>query len=119
MLQFVKLRVFVSLLFVVGGPPAALAGEAYSTPPVYAGELTRPYEVVGEICDNLRKHFAFQADPSKEKIYAEIWERARKMGADAVINARFGPTEKTPFNHGRTAISGIAIRFTDKSAPDK
>lgn len=84
-----------------------------SVPPVYAGDVTRPYRIIGEIKDNLRKHFAFQESPTEEKIYAEIWERAQKLGADAVINARYGATERTLFNHGRTPISGTAIKFTD------
>lgn len=78
---------------------------------VFAGDSDRPYRVVGIINDNLRKHFAFQANPTKEKIYAEIWERGRKMGADAVINARFGATKGSLFNHGSTPISGTAIIY--------
>lgn len=81
--------------------------------PVFEGDVARPYVVVGEIRDNLRKPFAFLASPSKEKILEEIWERARKMGADAVINARFGATKRTMFDHGRTPISGTAIKYTD------
>lgn len=86
---------------------------ALADPPVYAGDVERPYRVIGEIRDNLRKHFAFQADPTQEKIYAEIWERGRKIGADAVINARYGATERTMFNHGRTPISGTAVKFLE------
>jgi uncharacterized protein YbjQ (UPF0145 family) len=85
--------------------------------PVFEGDVERPYEVIGEIKDNLRKPLAFMPDPSREKILAEIWERGRKMGADAVINARFGATEKTLFNHGRTPISGTAIKFKAESTP--
>lgn len=87
-----------------------------AVPPVYAGDVQRPYRIIGEIRDNLRKHFAFQESPTEEKIYTEIWERARKLGADAVINARYGATERTMFNHGRTPISGTAIKFTDAVA---
>jgi hypothetical protein len=85
--------------------------------PVYEGNTDKPYVVVGEIKDNLRKPFAFMASPTKAKIYAEIWERARKMGADAVINARFGETQRTMFDHGRTPISGTAIKYTDSVVP--
>jgi hypothetical protein len=88
----------------------ALSGKAV---PVFEGDVDRAYVVVGEVNDNLRKHFAFQADPTKEKIYAEIWERGRKMGADAVIHAKYGETRRTLFNNGRTPISGTAIRYTD------
>ena len=81
--------------------------------PVFEGNVKRPYVVVGQINDNLRKPFAFLPNPTVEKILAEIWECARKMGADAVINARFGKTERTLLNHGRTPISGTAIKYTD------
>ncbi len=81
--------------------------------PVYEGGVQRSYIVIGQIKDNLRKHFAFQPTPTKAQIFAEIWERAEKMGADAVIDARFGPTKATLFDHGRTPISGTAIKFTD------
>jgi hypothetical protein len=111
-----RLKFFLLALALLSSPAAfAKDSEAHQpAPPVYTGDVARPYVVLGEIRDNLRKHFAFQADPTKEKIYAEIWERARKMGADAVINARYGATEKTPFNHGRTPISGTAVRFVDR-----
>ena len=48
--------------------------------PVFQGNVKRPYVVIGHIKDNLRKPFAFMADPTKEKIHAEIWERGRMMG---------------------------------------
>ena len=81
--------------------------------PVYEGGVQRPYVVVGQIKANLRKHFSFQPNPTKAEIFAEIWERAEKLGADAVIDARFGPTKATLFDHGRTPISGTALKFTD------
>lgn len=85
--------------------------------PVFEGGVKRPYIVVGQIVDNLRKPFAFMANPTQEKIYAEIWERAKKMGADAVINARFGETKRTLFNHGSTPISGTAIKYISEGKP--
>ena len=85
--------------------------------PVFKGDIKRPYFVVGQIKDNLRKPFAFLPNPTQEKIYAEIWERGRKMGADAVINARFGATKRTLFNHGSTPISGTAIKYTSEGKP--
>jgi hypothetical protein len=94
--------------------PVLHSDAALADPPVYAGDVDRPYRVIGEIRDNMRKHFAFQSDPTPEKIYAELWERGRKMGADAVINARYGATERTMFNHGRTPISGTAVKFLDQ-----
>ena len=81
--------------------------------PVYEGGIDRPHHVIGQIDDNLRKPFGFLPNPSKEKILSEIRERARKMGADAVINFKYGETKRTLFNHGRTPISGTAIKFID------
>ena len=92
--------------------------ETPETPvPVFAGDSDKAYRVIGVINDNLRKPFAFMANPTQEKIYAEIWERGRKMGADAVINARFGATKRTLFNHGSTPISGTAIKYTSEGKP--
>lgn len=31
--------------------------------PVFEGDSDRPYRIIGKIDDNLRKHFAFQANP--------------------------------------------------------
>lgn len=92
---------------------SSVAAIAENSVPVLEGTVDRKYVVVGEIKDNLRKSFSFQANPTKEKIYAELWERARKMGADAVIYAKYGETKVTLFNNGRTPISGTAIRYTD------
>lgn len=97
-------------------PSSAFSSDAHIKEeflPVYPGDVDRPYKVVGEIRDNLRKHFAFQSDPTEKKIYEELWERGRKMGADAVIHARYGPTKATLFNNGKTPIAGTAIKFAD------
>lgn len=120
-LEKLSIRRIIILIGLLAAPPfvpacaeaRAVDNSVYEAGRVYEGDVARPYVVVGEIRDNLRKPFAFMASPTKEKIYAEIWERARKMGADAVINARFGETRRTPFNHGRTPISGTAIKYTD------
>lgn len=106
------------LLGVLVGLPAANVGgeptrEQIAVVPVFESGVERPFKVIGEIKDNLRKPFSFSPNPTREEILAEIWERGRKMGADAVINARFGPTKVTVFSYGRTPISGTAIKFTD------
>ena len=102
----------ISLFLYIVFPHSALA-QTVKAVPVFEGDTDRPYVIVGEVKDNLRKHFNFQANPTKEKIYAELWERAQKMKADAVIHAKFGETRGTLFNHGRTPISGTAIKYTD------
>ncbi len=116
--KHLRISAVVTAFLLAGWPHVAVA-ESVATEqktfdvPVYEGGVQRSYVVIGQIKANLRKHFSFQPNPTKAEIFAEIWERAEKLGADAVIDARFGPTKATLFDHGRTPISGTAIKFTD------
>lgn len=109
------MREFIFLLLIPGTPLTKSTEQADNAKvislPVFEGEVDRPYRVIGEIKDNLRKPFAFLPDPTKVSIFTEIWERGKKMGADAVIHARFGETRRTLFNHGKTPISGTEIKY--------
>ena len=71
----------------------------------------RPYEVLGEVKAGVRKATVFSKSPSQEKIYKELWERAEKLGADAVINASYGDAHMTAFSWGKSNATGTAIRF--------
>jgi len=59
----------------------------------------------------VRKATAFSKSPSQAKIYRELWERAEKLGADAVINASYGDAHVTAFSWGKANAKGVAIRF--------
>lgn len=71
----------------------------------------RPYDVLGEVKAGVRKATAFSKSPSQAKIYRELWERAEKLGADAVINASYGDAHVSAFSWGKANAKGIAIRF--------
>ena len=71
----------------------------------------RPYEVLGEVKAGVRKATVFSKSPSQEKIYKELWERAEKLGADAVINASYGDAHITAFSWGKSNAVGTAIKF--------
>ena len=71
----------------------------------------RPYEVIGEVKAGVRKATAFSKSPSQAKIYRELWERAEKLGADAVINASYGDAHISAFSWGKANAKGTAIRF--------
>jgi uncharacterized protein YbjQ (UPF0145 family) len=71
----------------------------------------RPYEVVGEVKAGVRKATAFSKSPGQAKIYRELWERAEKLGADAVINASYGDAHISAFSWGKANAKGTAIRF--------
>ncbi len=80
--------------------------------PVFPNDITdRPYTVVGEVKAGVRKATVFSKEASQEKIYKELWERAEKMGADAVINARYGDSHVSAFSWGKTNATGTAVKF--------
>ncbi len=80
--------------------------------PVFPYDITdRPYEVLGEIETNVRKATIFSKSPSQQKIYEELWERAERMGADAVINASYGDARVTAMSWGASKATGVAVRF--------
>lgn len=86
--------------------------------PVFAYDITdRPYEVVGEVTAGVRKATVFSKEASQEKIYKELWERADKLGADAVINAKYGDSHISALSWGKTNATGTAVRFVTKAAP--
>ena len=88
---------------------AALAG---LNPPVVAGDITgRPYRILGVVSANVRKATIFSRAPSQAHVYRELWERAERMGADAVINASYGDARVTALSWGARRSEGQAIKF--------
>jgi uncharacterized protein YbjQ (UPF0145 family) len=80
--------------------------------PVVPYDITdRPYTVIGEVHAGVRKATIFSKSPSQEKIYKELWERAQKLGADAVIKAEYGDFHASAISWGKTKATGIAVKF--------
>ncbi len=80
--------------------------------PVFPYDITdRPYEVLGEVKAGVRKATVFSKSPSQDKIYGELWERARKLGADAVVKAQYGDAHVSAFSWGKANATGTAVRF--------
>jgi uncharacterized protein YbjQ (UPF0145 family) len=80
--------------------------------PVFAYDLTdRPYTVLGEVQAGVRKATVFSKEASQAKIYRELWERAEKLGADAVINAKYGDSHVSAMSWGKTNATGTAVKF--------
>lgn len=99
---------------------ASSSGDIVPGVPVYPYDITdRPYTVVGEVKAGVRKATMFSKSPSQEKIYRELWERGRKLGADAVINAKYGDAHVTALSWGKANATGTAIRFTAPAAAAK
>jgi len=85
--------------------------------PVFPYDIKdRPYEVLGEVHAGVRKATVFSKSPSQAKIYRELWERAEKLGADAVVNANYGDAHMSAFSWGKANATGTAIRFKAAAA---
>ncbi|MGX7927748.1 hypothetical protein ACWPMX_14370 [Tsuneonella sp. HG094] len=88
------------------------AAAAEAGVPVYPYDITdRPYVIVQPIKKGIRKATIFSKEPSQEKIYNELWEKAQKLEADAVVNATYGDSHMTALSWGKTNALGIAVRF--------
>jgi uncharacterized protein YbjQ (UPF0145 family) len=92
--------------------PFVMVNEDFGLPVFPYDIKDRPYEVVGQVKAGVRKATAFSKSASQGKIYKELWERAEKMGADAVINASYGEAHISLMSWGKTNATGTAIRFT-------
>ena len=80
--------------------------------PVFPNDITdRPYTVLGDVKAGVRKATVFSKEPSQVKIYRELWERAEKLGADAVVKVTYGDSHVSAFSWGKTNATGIAVRF--------
>jgi uncharacterized protein YbjQ (UPF0145 family) len=84
--------------------------------PVFPHDITdRPYRVLGEVKAGVRKATMFSKSPSQANIYRELWERGRKLGADAVIKASYGDAHVTAVSWGKANATGTAIKFLTPS----
>lgn len=85
--------------------------------PVFPNDITdRPYKVLGTVKAGVRKATIFSSEASQTKIYRELWERADKLGADAVVKATYGNSHVTALSWGSTTAEGVAVKFVDASA---
>jgi uncharacterized protein YbjQ (UPF0145 family) len=82
--------------------------------PVYPYDIKdRPYHVLGEVKAGVRKATVFSKSADQTKIYKELWERGKKLGADAVVKATYGESHVTAMSWGSTEATGTAIKFDD------
>lgn len=92
--------------------PTTYAELIRQQPPVTDADVTdRPYRIVGEVRAEVRKATIFSHSPSREHVFRELWERARRLGADAVVNARSGNARITAMSWGSRRSTGQAVKF--------
>jgi len=76
------------------------------------GDVTeRPYETLGEIDVTVNKTTLFPPDPTREMVNLKLREEAAKMGADAVIQVRYGMVGTGNLSWGSLDGKGRAIAY--------
>lgn len=92
--------------------PTTYAELIGTQPPVTDSDVTdRPYRIVGEVRADVRKATIFSRAPSRAHVFRELWERAERLGADAVVNARSGGARVTALSWGSRRSFGQAVKF--------
>lgn len=90
--------------------PAAVAQTEMK---VYEGDITdRKYEKVGYITVSVKKLTLFHQDPTRQQANLSLIDKAREMGADAVINVSYKSGVGLT-TWGYIDASGTAIRFIE------
>lgn len=98
-------------------PPAAVAAAARQATPidkiqVMEGDITdRPYKSLGEISVTVNKTTIFNADPTRQMVDQRLREKASTLGADAVIQVRYGTVGIALMSWGALDGKGRAIAF--------
>ena len=96
-------------------PQAAAAGRQ-ATPVdqirVIEGDVTdRPYKSLGEVSATVNKVTIFNADPTRELVDKRLKIEAARLGADAVIQVRYGTVGISAFSWGSLDGKGRAIAY--------
>lgn len=92
--------------------PTTYAALKAARVPVTTQDITdRPYRVIAHVERNVRKATLFSKGAGQEKLDNELWERGRKVGADAIVNARYGGERVTGMSWGANKVEGDAVKF--------
>jgi hypothetical protein len=96
-------------------PQAAAAGRP-ATPvdqiQIIEGDVAdRPYKSLGDVSVTVNKSTLFNADPTREMVNQRLRTQAAKLGADAVIQVRYGTVGVSLMSWGSLDGSGRAVVF--------
>ena len=72
---------------------------------------TCPYALIGTVSVNMRAHSYSLKELEADAIAAKLRDKARKLGAEAVILVTVGQTHMTLTSLRSTPITGRAIRY--------
>lgn len=79
---------------------------------VMEGDITdKPYKSLGEISVTVNKTTIFNADPTRQMVDQRLREKASTLGADAVIQVRYGTVGIALMSWGALDGKGRAVAF--------
>jgi hypothetical protein len=79
---------------------------------IVEGDITdRPYKSLGDVSVTVNKVTIFNADPTPEMVNQRLRTEAAKLGADAVIQVRYGTVGISAFSWGSLDGKGRAVAF--------
>jgi NAD(P)-dependent dehydrogenase (short-subunit alcohol dehydrogenase family) len=82
---------------------------------IIEGDVTdRPYKSLGDVSVTVNKVTIFNADPTREMVNQHLRKEAAKLGADAVIQVRYGTVGISPLSWGSLDGKGRAIVYESK-----
>jgi len=96
-------------------PQAAAAGRA-PTPvekiQIIEGDVTdKPYKSLGDVSVTVNKVMIFNADPTRQMVDQRLRTEAAKLGADAVVQVRYGTVGMSMVSWGSLDGKGRAIAY--------
>jgi hypothetical protein len=82
---------------------------------IFEGDVAdRPYKSLGDVSVTVNKVTIFNADPTREMVNQRLRNEAAKLGADAVIQVRYGTVGIGLMSWGSLDGKGRAIVFDQK-----
>jgi uncharacterized protein YbjQ (UPF0145 family) len=92
--------------------PGNLAPTSAAQITVTENDITdRTYVSLGDISVTVRKATLFDSDPTRDKVNDALREEAAKLGADAVVLARYGTVGIGLVSWGQMDGQGRAVSF--------
>lgn len=99
---------------VVAAPPHTSNFDGFI---VTEGDISdRPYIELGTVTAKAGKLTWVSRNPDRGDIDVKLKDKARQMGADAVVKVRYTPTGASLMSWGGIKGEGVAIRFTRPAA---
>lgn len=73
--------------------------------------VDKPYKSLGDVSVTVNKVTIFNADPTREMVNQRLRSEAAQLGADAVIQVRYGTVGISPLSWGSLDGKGRAIAY--------